>query len=103
MPWSLHPQDAIENLVLAHDRCNAAKGAYLLDVEPLAAWAGRDLPELSRAAAGVGWVSDASTVFSVARSAYVHSAAALVWSPSGLRHLGRTETEEHVLPLLRTA
>ena len=40
IPWSLHPQDAIENLVLAHDRCNSSKSAYLLDVEPLAAWDG---------------------------------------------------------------
>ena len=34
VPWSLHPQDAIENLVLAHDRCNGSKSAYLLDLGP---------------------------------------------------------------------
>lgn len=103
VPWSLHPQDAIENLVLAHDRCNGSKSAYLLDLEPLSAWAERDLPELAATAAALGWVSAPGAVFSTARSAYAHSSAARLWSPAGTRLADPDELQAAFLPLLQAA
>ena len=103
VPWSLHPQDAIENLVLAHDRCNGSKSAYLLDLEPLRPWAERDLTQLTQAAASVGWQSDAGAVFSTARSAYAHASAARLWSPAGTRLADPDELREAFLPLLQAA
>jgi len=101
VPWSLHPQDAIENLVLAHDRCNGAKSAYLLDLEPLRSWAERDLTELAEAASSVGWVSAPAAVFSTARSAYVHASTARLWSPAGTRLADPDELRGVFLPLLQ--
>ena len=104
VPWSLHPQDALENLVLAHDACNLGKSAHLLDREPLAAWAARDLGALAEAAATVGWRSRPAVVFSTARAAYAHAAAAQVWSADrGVRPLEPGEARESFLPLLQVA
>ncbi len=103
VPWSLHPQDAIENLAVVHDRCNGAKSALLLDVEPLRAWASRDLAALAAAAVPIGWRSAPGPVFSLARSAYVHGSRSLLWSPGGTRLPEPGEIEERVLPLLRVA
>ena len=104
VPWSLHPQDALENLVLAHDACNLSKSAHLLDAEPLAAWAARDLRELAAVAADAGWRSLPEAVFSTARAAYVHGAAARVWSRAdGVRDLEPGEVEARFLPLLQVA
>lgn len=103
IPWSLHPQDAIENLVLAHDACNNHKRAHLLDVEPLSAWAARDLGELALAAADTGWTSRPAAVFSLARAAYTHSTVALLWSPKGTRLPAPGDLSERILPLLQVA
>ena len=104
VPWSLHPQDALENLVLAHDACNLSKSAYLLDAEPLAAWAARDLQQLEAAAKSAGWRSLPVAVFSTARAAYVHGAATRVWSRyDGVRDLEEGEVHERFLPLLQAA
>ena len=103
VPWSLHPQDAIENLVLTHDRCNGSKSAYLLDLDPLRSWAERDLADLAGAAASVGWTSASGAVFSTVRSAYAHSAAARLWSPAGIRLADPDELRDAFLPLLQVA
>ncbi len=103
VPWSLHPQDAIENLVLADAACNGAKSAHLLDVEPLARWASRDLAALGAGATAVGWTSAPDLVRGLARSAYGHLGDARLWSPGGLRLVGRDEVVERVLPLLSAA
>ena len=93
----------MENLVLAHDSCNGAKSAHLLDVEPLKAWASRDLTEIAGAAAAVPWRSDAPRVFALARSAYAHVSTTLLWSPSGTRSAGGVDIDGLILPLLRAA
>lgn len=103
VPWTLHPQDAIENLVLTDQACNGAKSAHLLDVEPLTWWAGRDLSQLAAAALASSWSSAPAVVFALARSTYAHASSARLWSPSGLRVVGGDELEERVLPLLRSA
>ena len=103
VPWSLHPQDALENLVLAHDACNLSKGAYLLDAEPLQAWASRDLAQLAAAASAAGWRSRPQAVFSLARSAYVHSTGTQLWSGRGLRTPEPGEVQERFLPLLQAS
>jgi hypothetical protein len=38
LPWSRHPDNAIDNLVAAHPRCNNAKSASLASVEHLRHW-----------------------------------------------------------------
>ncbi len=102
VPWSLHPQDAIENLALAHDACNGAKGAHLLDLAPLRAWASRDLDELALAAGAVPWRSDPTTVFGLARSAYAHSGAAQLWRPGRTRPM-QPDDQRSALELLSRA
>ncbi len=109
VPWSLHPQDAIENLVLADPLCNGAKSAHLLDLGPLTTWADRDLAPLAAGAAAIGWTSSPGLVFALARSAYRHVGSARLWAPQGdlrpvgLRLVDRDEVEETILPLLRAA
>lgn len=104
IPWSLHPQDAVENLALAHSGCNNSKSAYLLDVVPLTAWSGRDLDELAGIADVVGWRSDAAGVFSLARAAYTHANAASLWSPPGRTRLPTPDgLTGRILPLLAVA
>lgn len=104
VPWSLHPQDAIENLVFTDQSCNAAKSAHLLDVEPLAWWSRRDMRALAVGAGAHGWDSRAGVVFALARSSYSHPGAVRLWSPAGgLRAVGRDEVHERVLPLLQVA
>lgn len=39
--WSRHPENAIENLVPAHPRCNASKSDHFAASEHLARWVGR--------------------------------------------------------------
>lgn len=103
IPWSLHPQDAIENLALAHDRCNGSKSAYLLDVEPLAVSAHRDLDELAEIARAVDWRSAPARVFSLARAAYTYANAALLWSPGRTRLPDPGDLAGRILPLLCVA
>lgn len=98
VPWSLHQQDAIENLVLAHDTCNGKKSSTLLDIGPALAWAARDPDPLRQVAVELGWPTSPGPVFAVARAAYTHSASTSVWSPIGRRIVGVEELRRDLLP-----
>jgi hypothetical protein len=38
IPWSRYPNDAIENLVVAHERCNGQKRDFLAAADHVARW-----------------------------------------------------------------
>jgi 5-methylcytosine-specific restriction endonuclease McrA len=52
IPWMRYPSNLGHNLVLAHDKCNAAKGALLAADEHLAAWVERNHENQDRLACG---------------------------------------------------
>jgi hypothetical protein len=57
IPWARHPDDAIQNLVLAHRSCNSAKRDFLAAASHLAHWNDR----LTRSAAASSTSSRSST------------------------------------------
>jgi 5-methylcytosine-specific restriction endonuclease McrA len=74
IPWARYPDDGIENLVLAHSRCNHAKRDHLAATEHVLRWAlrasehARDLEEISKRRT---WVRHRDRTLSVARSIYL--------------------------------
>lgn len=84
IPWSRWPNDAIENLVVAHSVCNSHKSDRIPGPLPLSRWAdrlstrGADLAEV---AVSTKWRTDRVRTVSLARSLYAHlPAEALVWN-----------------------
>ncbi len=77
IPWTRHPNDAIENLVPADRRCNGAKSDSLPAIGHIARWAEQlttrrgDLAALVKS---TGWVSDQAHTRAVVRSTYRHLA-----------------------------
>lgn len=87
VPWSRWPNDAIENLVIAHPSCNSHKSDHIPGPVPLERWAerihshGGDLASL---AASTRWRSDCRRTVSLARSLYAHLPdPAVVWNAPG--------------------
>jgi hypothetical protein len=71
VPWSRHPLDEIENLVLAHRSCNQNKSDRLAAVPHIEQWALRlEQPSLRQVVDFTGWVSAPDTCASVVRSVY---------------------------------
>jgi 5-methylcytosine-specific restriction endonuclease McrA len=77
VPWARYPNNAIENLVVSHERCNGYKRDFLAAAEHLAAWrgrleagseAGRQLVEL---AGDTDWERAPERSLSVARAIYL--------------------------------
>ena len=61
VPWSRHPNNAIENLVVAHSVCNSSKSDYLPDCDHVKTWMERNVArasDLSTAASLANWESD---------------------------------------------
>jgi hypothetical protein len=82
IPWARHPDDAIQNLVLAHRSCNSAKRDFLAAASHLAHWNDR----LTRSAAASSTSSRSST------GGPAHMPPAAMWlarstcgSPSGAK------------------
>ena len=74
VPWSRYANDAIENLVLAHELCNRAKLDHLAAVEHLERWvvrASRCRADLEAIAKRQSWDSGPRRTCSVARSIYL--------------------------------
>jgi hypothetical protein len=75
IPWSRYPNDAIENLVVAHERCNGRKSDFLAASDHVARWKLRlDGPaheQLRSVAADAGWEHDVGRTISVARGIYL--------------------------------
>jgi 5-methylcytosine-specific restriction endonuclease McrA len=78
VPWARYPNNAIENLVVAHEHCNGAKRDYMAASEHLARWRGRLDPDgrvsadLVTLAGDADWESDAGRSLGVARGIYLH-------------------------------
>lgn len=74
VPWARHPNDAIENLVAAHARCNGAKSDHLAATGHLSRWverSERDTKLLAQLAAATSWRSELQTSLGVARGIYL--------------------------------
>ncbi len=73
IPWSRHPNDAIENLVPADRRCNTAKSDSLPAVGHVARWRNGHVAraeDLAGLADSTGWLSDLEHTLAVVRSTY---------------------------------
>lgn len=75
IPWSRWPNDALENLVLAHAACNAHKSDHVPGPRPLGLWVSRlegRATELDSLAIHVPWRAGSDKTVSLARSMYAH-------------------------------
>lgn len=75
LPWSRWPNDSIENLVLAHRRCNNDKRDLLAGGEHVHRWCSRLKArgaELQAMVDGRGWVSDPVRSLGLMRAGYAH-------------------------------
>jgi 5-methylcytosine-specific restriction endonuclease McrA len=74
IPWSRYPNDAVENLVVAHERCNARKRDFLAASDHVSRWrsrlAGGEAAELLQLAELAGWETGAERSLAVARGIY---------------------------------
>lgn len=74
IPWSRHPDNGLDNLVVAHDRCNNAKSDFLAAAEHVERWAERTRSS-ARALDDISqrhdWARDAQKTLGVARAMYV--------------------------------
>lgn len=83
VPWARYPNDAIENLVVAHERCNRDKRDFLAASEHVARWRDRlddDSPtaaDLLTIARKASWEADAGRSLRVARGIYLHLPASV--------------------------
>ena len=88
LPWSRWPNDAVENLVAAHERCNGKKSDHIAGLIPLRSWSERftthsgDLAELARR---TRTLYRPSRTLALARSLYGHlTPGAPLWDGPGL-------------------
>ncbi len=86
VPWSRYPDNGLDNLVVAHERCNCDKSDHLATVEHVGRWRARFDEEapvstaLGRLAAELRWDRDARRTLSAARATYLHLAeGTLLW------------------------
>ncbi len=84
LPWSRHPDNTIDNLVVAHASCNGAKSASLAGVRHLQRWLERFRPDSPSAKAVreiaelTDWPRRPDRTLGAARAIYL-------WLPSGTR------------------
>jgi hypothetical protein len=74
LPWARHANDAIENLVAAHDGCNLAKSDHLASAVHLERWLRRgadDGHHLAEVARGIVWPSDGEATLGAVRGLYL--------------------------------
>jgi 5-methylcytosine-specific restriction endonuclease McrA len=96
VPWSRWPNDAIENLVIAHPACNSHKSDRIPGPVPLRRWARRiedSAGQLSELAVLSDSRSDRARTTSLARSVYAHLPhGAPVWDAP--RRVSRADNAE---------
>jgi CRISPR/Cas system Type II protein with McrA/HNH and RuvC-like nuclease domain len=87
IPWSRYPDNGIENLVVAHKRCNGDKRDYLAATDHVERWKRRfslqlgESSELSTLADRVGWERDPNKTLGAARGLYLRLRAdAQLWN-----------------------
>ena len=85
IPWSRWPNDAVENLVIAHASCNSHKSDHIPGPVPLERWVERlACHDLVSVAASSRWRTDGPRSVSLARSLYAHlPSGAVVWNAPG--------------------
>ena len=77
VPWARHPNNAIENLVVSHERCNGYKRDFLAAAEHVAAWRRRlesdseIAHQLVQLAEEKAWEQGQDRSLSVARAIYL--------------------------------
>ena len=74
IPWSRHPDDGLDNLVVAHRSCNRHKSDYLAAAEHVERWTERTRHcevELSEIANSAGWQRESPRTLGIARSIYL--------------------------------
>jgi hypothetical protein len=74
IPWSRHPDNGLDNLVVAHARCNGKKRDRLAahsHVDHWREWTRSRSNELSRISKARGWPRDERKTLSVARAIYL--------------------------------
>ncbi len=83
VPWSRHPDDGLDNLVVTHSFCNGAKRDYLAAAEHVERWAERTrkrADDLARIADSKGWPHEPGRTLGIARSIYLRlPPGALLW------------------------
>jgi hypothetical protein len=75
VPWSRWPNDAVENLVMAHSSCNSHKSDHVAGPVPLARWVRRlseQGSELAGIASASAWRTNRSGTIALVRSLYAH-------------------------------
>jgi hypothetical protein len=76
IPWSRYPNNAVENLVVADEGCNARKADYLAATPHLGRWRERFEPgspvasQLAEVASNLRWERNADRSLSIARAVY---------------------------------
>jgi 5-methylcytosine-specific restriction endonuclease McrA len=90
LPWARWPDDRLDNLVVAHRRCNNDKRAALASLEHLDRWLPRTSPgapadrQLAAIAARLSWPRRPERTVAGARGMYLHlPAGAMLWSGIG--------------------
>jgi hypothetical protein len=106
IPWSRYPDNGIENLVVAHAKCNNAKRDHLAAADHVARWvdrAGARQTELAEVAAQKSWIRHPERTISVARSIYLRLPDdARLWDlrdrfvPLDRAHVTASFRQEHV-------
>jgi 5-methylcytosine-specific restriction endonuclease McrA len=77
IPWSRYPNNAVENLVVAHERCNGRKRDFLAAPGHVSRWRGRfgpelrTAPELEEVAREARWETAPERSVSVTRAIYL--------------------------------
>ena len=78
IPWARYPNNAVENLVVAHEKCNSQKSDFLAATEHVERWRSRIEPDAALAedlrtlARDVDWESDRDRSMGVARGIYLN-------------------------------
>ena len=73
LPWARHPDDGLDNLVVAHAECNGDKSDFLADTRHVRRWAERvstRASDLSDIASAARWDRDPSRTVNVVRAIY---------------------------------
>jgi 5-methylcytosine-specific restriction endonuclease McrA len=97
IPWSRHPNDAIENLVVAHSACNISKSNFLVAPHHLERWKERlGSSAISRIAKEVKWPSERAASISIVQSMYGRlSSGVMVWSSkTKMVELGKDDAKD---------
>ncbi|MCB9765254.1 MAG: HNH endonuclease [Alphaproteobacteria bacterium] len=71
IPWSRHPDNGLENLVVAHADCNNHKRDHLAAAPHVARWRARDPDALAQLAAAHRWEAPHDRTLGAARGLYL--------------------------------